>query len=104
MSQYWDSQNVWVKLQNGSVVRTALNTNYHPWRSQYMAGPWSFGLDASLFKSISLTETVKLRFNADFFSVLNNPGMGTPGGNGIISTQNSSNSPRVLQLTLRLTW
>lgn len=69
-----------------------------------MPGPWSFGLDASLFKGIALTESVNLRFNADFFSVLNNPGIGTPGSNGILSTQNSSNSPRVLQLTLRLTW
>jgi hypothetical protein len=104
LSQYWDTNDVWVRLQNGSVVRTGYNTNYHPWRSQYMPGPWSFGLDASLFKSIALTESVNLRFNADFFSVLNNPGIGTPGGNGILSTQNSSNSPRVLQLTLRLTW
>jgi hypothetical protein len=47
---------------------------------------------------------VKLRFNADFFQVLNNPGLSTPGGNGILSTQNSQNSPRDLQLTLRLTW
>lgn len=104
ISQYWDSQNVWVKLQNASVVRTSYNTNYHPWRNQYLPGPWSFGLDASLFKTLSITEAVKLRFNADFFSVLNNPGIGTPGGGGILSTQNSSNSPRVLQLSLRLSW
>jgi hypothetical protein len=104
LSTYWDTQTVWVKLQNASVVRTTLNTNYHPWRNQYMPGPWSFGLDASLFKTMALSEVVKLRFNADFFSVLNNPGMGTPGGNGILSTQNSSNSPRVLQLSLRLSW
>jgi len=104
IQQYWETSNVWVRLNNGSVVRTTYNTNYHPWRNQYMPGPWSFGLDASLFKSVPLTETVNLRFNADFFSVLNNPGIGTPGGNGILSTQNSSNSPRALQLTLRLSW
>lgn len=104
MSQYWESNNVWVKLQDQSVVRTGYNTNLHPWRSQYVSGPWNFGLDASLFKSIKLTESVNLRFNADFFGVLNNPGMGTPGSNGIISLQNSNNSPRMLQLTLRLTW
>jgi hypothetical protein len=104
LSSFWESNNVWVKLQNGSVVRTGYNTNYHPWRSQYLPGPWSFGLDASLFKSFRISESVKLRFNADFFSVLNNPGIGNPGGSGILSTQNSSNSPRVLQLTLRLAW
>ncbi|MGE5569590.1 MAG: TonB-dependent receptor [Rhodospirillales bacterium] len=104
MSQYWDSNNVWIRLNNGTVVRTGYNDNYHPWRNQYMAGPWQFGLDASLFKSFPLTEDVNLRFNADFFNVLNNPGMGTPGSNGIISLQNSNNSPRMLQLSLRLTW
>ena len=104
MSQYWETSNVWVKLNNGSVVRTSYDTNYHPWRDQRLYGPWQFGLDASLFKNMVLTEGVNLRFNADFFNVLNNPGIGTPGGNGIISTQNSSNSPRLLQLTLRLTW
>ncbi|MGE5568423.1 MAG: hypothetical protein ACM3S5_05220 [Rhodospirillales bacterium] len=86
------------------MVRTAYNTNYHPWQSQFFAAPWTFGLDASLFKTVALTESVNLRFNADFFSVLNNPGLGTPGGNGILSTQSSNNSPRMLQLTARLTW
>ncbi|HWR50308.1 MAG TPA: hypothetical protein VN428_04330, partial [Bryobacteraceae bacterium] len=104
MSQYWDSNNVWIKLNNGNVVRTGYNDNYNPWQNQVRPGPWSFGLDASLFKSFPVTEDVNLRFNADFFNVLNNPGMGTPGGNGIISLQNSSNSPRMLQLSLRLTW
>jgi hypothetical protein len=104
MSQYWDSNNVWIRLNNGNVVRTGYNDNYNPWQNQVRPGPWAFGLDASLFKSFPLTEDVNLRFNADFFSVLNNPGMSTPGGNGIISLQNSSNSPRMLQLSLRLTW
>jgi hypothetical protein len=72
--------------------------------NQYLPAPWAFNLSASLFKNFSLTERAKLRFNADFFQVLNNPGLPTPGSNGILSTQNSSNSPRDLQLTLRLTW
>jgi hypothetical protein len=104
LSQYWDSNNVWIKLNNSSVVRTGYDNSLNPWRNQSVAGPWSFGLDASLFKSFPLSEGVNLRFNADFFGVLNNPGMGTPGSNGIISLQNSSNSPRMLQLSLRLAW
>ena len=56
------------------------------------AGPWRFGLDASAFKSFRVTEAVGLRLNADFFSVLNNPGLGSPGSNGILSAQNSANS------------
>jgi len=93
-----------VKLQDGSVVRTTYNTNLHPWRNQFEPAPWTFNLSASAFKSLALTEAVKLRLNADFFQVLNNPGLPLPGGNGILSTQNSQNSPRTLQLTLRLTW
>jgi len=104
ISQYWDTQEVWIKLQNGTVVPTTMNTNLHPWRNQYMPAPWVFGLNASLFKVFNLTELVKLRLNADFFQVLNNPGLVSPGSNGILSLQNSNNSPRDLQLTLRLTW
>jgi hypothetical protein len=104
LSTYWETQTAWVKLQDGSVVRTTYNTNLNPWRNQFEPAPWTFNLSASLFKTISLSEAVKLRFNADFFQVLNNPGLPAPGSNGILSTQNSQNSPRDLQLTLRLTW
>jgi hypothetical protein len=105
LSTYWDTNNIWVKLKDGSVVRTSYDTNLHPWMNQNaQAGPWRFGLDASAFKSIRVTEAVGLRLNVDFFGVLNNPGLNLPGGNGILSTQNSANSARTLQLSLRLTW
>jgi hypothetical protein len=104
ISTYWDTNTAWVKLQNGSVVRTTYNTNYNPWQSQYLPAPWIFGLNASLFKNFAIAEGVRLRFNADFFSVLNNPGLTTPSSNGILYTNTSANSPRSLQLTLRLTW
>jgi hypothetical protein len=45
-----------------------------------------------------------VRFNADFFNVLNMPGTPMPGGDGLIQMRNSFNTPRQLQLTLRLTW
>jgi hypothetical protein len=46
-----------------------------------------------------------LRFNADFFNVLNMPGLNQPdSSSGILSLQNSANEARQLQLTLRLTW
>jgi len=104
MQQYWETSTVWVKLTNGSVVRTTLNTGLNAWMNQYAPAPWTFNLSGSLFKQFDLSERLRLRLNADFFQVLNNPGLPGPGSNGILSTTNSQNSPRVLQLTLRLTW
>jgi len=104
LSPYYDSNNVWVPMQSGTPQRIAMDTGLHPWRNQYIAGPWNFGLDASIFKNVKFGERLNLRFNADFFNVLNNPGMAQPGANGILSLQNSSNGPRELQLTLRLSW
>jgi hypothetical protein len=104
ISQYWETQTAWVPLKDGTVVRTTMNTSLPVWMNQYSPAPWSFNLSGSLFKTFSLTERARLRFNADFFQVLNNPGIPIPGSNGILSTQNSNNAPRDLQLTLRLTW
>ena len=104
LAPYWETQTAWVPLKNGSVVQTGMNTGLPYWMNQYVAAPWDFNLSASLFKVFSLSERFKLRFNADFFQVLNNPGIPLPGGNGIMYTNTSQNSPRDLQLTLRLTW
>jgi hypothetical protein len=105
VSQFWDTNTVWVRLKNGTVVRTAYDTGYHPWQNQYLPGPRQWGLDASLFKLVSLTERFRLRFNADFFNVLNHPGNpNAVGSDGILNTQNSGQAPRTLQLTLRLSW
>lgn len=101
----YDTNQVEVRLADGSVQRTNLNTNLHPWMNQYMSGPRSVGLDASLFKHTRINEQFVLRLNADFFNVLNMPGLGQPDPNtGIVSLRNSANTPRNLQLTLRLTW
>jgi hypothetical protein len=102
---FYESNTVFVRLQNGALQRTTLNTNLHPWRNQFLPGPRSWGLDASLFKNIPIDERFALRFNADFFNVLNMPGLGQPNSaTGIISLQNSLNPARQLQLTLRLSW
>jgi hypothetical protein len=101
---YYGTNTVYVPMKSGAPQRTTINTNLHPWQNQFVMGPGSFALDASLFKVVPIRERLTFRLQADFFSVLNNPGMGTPGSNGIISLQNSSNSARVMQLNGRLTW
>ena len=62
-------------------------------------------LDASLFKFTNITEKVTLRFNMDFFNVLNNPNDPiTVDSLGILTTRNSGSASRVMQITARLIW
>lgn len=101
----YETNQVMVALANGTTQRGNDNTNLHRWINQNLLGPWNWGLFASLFKVIPIGERVRVRFNADFFSVLNNPGTPAPdGGRGLVSVRTSANSPRKLQLTLRLIW
>lgn len=103
--QYIGSNMVFVPLKNGTMQPIAYDTGLHPWRNQWKLGPMIWNMDASLFKVVPITERFKLRFNADFFNVLNMPGMPMPNASsGLISLQNSVNDARQLQLTLRLLW
>ncbi|MBI1897508.1 MAG: hypothetical protein HYS04_13435 [Acidobacteria bacterium] len=105
MYGFYGTNTVWVPLNDGSVQRLAYNDNLHPWRNQYLPGVRRWGLDASLFKMIPINERFKVRFNADFFNVLNNPGNANSiDSTGFLSTRVSGQSARELQLTLRLTW
>jgi hypothetical protein len=100
-----DTNMATIKLQSGSNVSIAINDPAHPWRNLVAMGPYTVNLDASLFKRIPINERFSLRFNADFFAVMNNPGLSQPDANtGIITTRNSANAARNLQLTLRLLW
>jgi hypothetical protein len=105
LAAFWDTNTVWVPLKDGIIQRTTYDNGLNPYRNQFVPGVRSWSLDGSLFKTIRITERVFVRFNADFFNVLNMPGLSQPNSNtGIVSTQYSSNDPRQLQLTLRLTW
>lgn len=72
--------------------------------NHYFRGPREWNMDASLFKEFPIHEQVRLRFNMDFFNVFNRPGTTMPNSLGIVTHQFSDNLPRVMQLTLRLTW
>jgi hypothetical protein len=87
------------------VQRTTYDDNLHPWRNQYLPGVRQWGLTAAVFKTIPLNERLRLRFNADFFNVLNMPGNPNAiGADGVLRTQTSGQAARELQLTLRLSW
>lgn len=105
VSQFWDTNNVWLPLNNGTVQRLGFNDNLHPWTNQYMPGVRQWFQDASLFKFTQITEHVTLRFNVDFFNVFNNPNNPNAiGGDGVLSTRNSGSGARTTQLGLRLIW
>jgi hypothetical protein len=105
VSSYWDTNTVWLPLKDGTVYRTTYNNNLHPWRNQNLPANLTWGLDASLFKSIRITEHIKARLAGDFFNVLNHPGNPVAvAGDGIESVRNSGNNARVVQLSLRLIW
>jgi hypothetical protein len=102
---FYESNTVFVPLNNGTQQRVDYNTNLHPMRNQYFAAPRRWLMNASAFKSVQFKEGVFLRFNIDFFNVFNMPGTTMPDANtGIITNQFSDTSPRVLQVTGRLTW
>jgi hypothetical protein len=62
-------------------------------------------VDASLFKNIPIHERISLRFSGDFFNVFNMPGNpSSVAGTGVLSTRNSGQTARILQLGLRLSW
>src|SRR4029077_14613349 len=63
VSSFWDTNNVWIPLNNGTVQRVTYNNNLNPWRNQYVPLPWQWFQDASAFKFIAITEKVNLRFN-----------------------------------------
>lgn len=105
LAAYYGTNTAWVTLKDGTSQRTTYNTGLPPWRQQYLPGVRQWSLDASLFKRVMLTEKFGLRFNADFFNVLNRPGNpNSIGSNGILTTTNSGQSAREIQLTLRLMW
>ena len=105
VSGFWDTNNVWIPLANGTVQRATFNDNLHPWRLQYLPSSLQWNVDSSIFKAIPIKEDLIFRFNVDFFNVFNHPGNPSAvGANGVLSTRNSGTTPRVLQLTGRLTW
>jgi len=99
-----NTNNVFVQLANGTPQLVAVDTGLHPWRNQAAPAPWLTTWNASVFKSIPITERVMLRVNVDSFNTLNQPGIPGPGSDGIISLRTSAQGARVLQYSARISW
>ncbi|MCZ2073371.1 MAG: carboxypeptidase-like regulatory domain-containing protein [Bryobacterales bacterium] len=104
VSTYWDTNNVWIPLNNNTTQRIAYNDNLHPFRNQYIGGPRQWNLDASLFKRVRVTEASELRFTVDAFNIFNHPNNPNSGSDGVMLTNGQSGAARVLQLSVRFSW
>jgi hypothetical protein len=105
VSQYWDTNNVWVPLKNGTSQIVGFNNGLHPWRNQYVPSVRQWNMDLSAFKNVRFGENLNFRFSADFFNAFNHPGNpNTVGGDGFLNIRSSGAAARVVQLGLRLNW
>ena len=102
---FYESNNVLVRLNNGTDQRVGFDTGLHPLQNQFLMGPMIWSMAASVFKTVPIGDRVSLRVNVDFLNnAFNMPGTTMPGGDGVITNRFSANAPRVLQLTMRLLW
>ena len=75
------------------------------WNNQPMLTTNLWNVDASMFKTFSIKERVKLRLQFDFFNVFNVPGNSfSTGDDGLALTYTNQNSPRTMQISGRLSW
>jgi hypothetical protein len=75
-------------------------TNQRPGRN-ILEGPGFSMIDFSVFKNTAITESVSLRFTADFFNVLNHPNYSNPNATSGRITSTASD-PRLIQFGARL--
>ncbi len=104
----YDTDIVVITLKDGTTRRVSYDTGLHPWRNQYLMGPFNWVTDTSLLKYFSVTEKVRVRVNLDVFNVFNVQGFNPPNAEGIVSLGSSFNNfafrPRQLQGTVRFEW
>ena len=109
----YGTNNVQVTLTNGSTATVAYSpgpSNANPYSKTFLNGPINWTADLSLFKVFPISGKTNVRFNLDAFNLFNVQGFNNPNatdgtqailGNGVSS---SYNSPRQLQMSLRLSF
>ena len=105
MYWYYGTSEVQIPLKDGTVQPYVWNAALSPYQNQYIGSTWNWNCDASIFKSFSVLEHMKLRVQFDFFNVFNHPDdPAGAGADGIAPTWYNVNSPRTMQVSGRLTW
>lgn len=106
VSTYWGTNTVWVPLKDGTTVYRGAYGGLMPLQNQYVQSRGLWTLSTSLFKSFSLTERARLRFQWDVFNPTNSPQQPQSPANsqGLLYTYQSGTAARSMQFTLRLMW
>ena len=96
-----------LRLANGTIRQTPITDTVN-WNSRaFYRGPGEWNIDSSVFKNFRLTEKLVTRFSADFFNILNHQNDADPNtatGLQDLSISRPGTSPRIVQLSLRLTF
>jgi hypothetical protein len=66
--------------------------------SNYMTGPGFNEMDATVYKLTPLWKNLVFDMEAQVFNVYNHQNLGMPNSSGVITGQNSGNTPRTIQL------
>ncbi|MGE0128293.1 MAG: TonB-dependent receptor [Blastocatellales bacterium] len=94
-----------VTLANGTVRNVPIGELYNYSPRANIIGPGAWNADISLFKNFRFLESGNIRFTADFFNAFNHPVDVAP--NATTGLQNlgvQANTPRTIQLSLRVEW
>ncbi|MDR3723467.1 MAG: carboxypeptidase-like regulatory domain-containing protein [Terracidiphilus sp.] len=104
----YNTNNVNVKLTNGNTVKVAYAPGpqgANPYSRTFLQGAYNWTSDVSLLKSVRIAGKLRAQAKFDAFNVFNVQGYSTPNvTDGIQSLTASNNTPRQVQLTLRLTY
>ncbi|MGH9657939.1 MAG: TonB-dependent receptor domain-containing protein, partial [Bryobacteraceae bacterium] len=91
------------RLADGTNRLTSIADNVS-WNARgFLRGPGFWNVDASLFKTVPITEKVNARVTVDFFNFFNHPVDADPaGGTGLQDLSLQNNEPRIIQFSLRI--
>jgi carboxypeptidase family protein/TonB-dependent receptor-like protein len=92
-----------VPLADGTCYNAPFGGFYNPAPRDNIIGPGGWNDDLSLYKHFKIKEHVDVRFSGDFFNAFNHPNDNPPNtSTGLQDLVSQANSPRVVQLSLRI--
>jgi hypothetical protein len=94
-----------LRLADGTIRLTDVTDLYNPSSRGFIVGPGAWTVDLALHKNFKLGERINGRLSADFFNFFNHPTDEPPDNTtGLQNLSRQSNSPRIIQFSLRLDW